>query len=62
MPIEIRLIPASPHAASCSAVQSVGLASIVISGPGTPENRARIAAIARAMQAGRHSDGVPPPR
>jgi len=62
MPIEIRLIPASRHAPSCSAVQSVGFASIVTSIAPRPSNRARIAAIACAMQSGRHSDGVPPPR
>jgi hypothetical protein len=47
-------------------VQSVGLASIVISieapSGGPLPNRARIRAIAAAMQVGRHSDGVPPPR
>jgi len=44
-----------------SSVQSVGLASIVTS-RGAPPNRSRIRAIAVAMQSGRHSDGVPPPR
>jgi len=54
-------MPAARHAARLASVQSVGFASIVIS-RGAPPNRSRIRAIATAMQAGRHSDGVPPPR
>jgi hypothetical protein len=57
----MRFTPAARHAASCSTPQSVGFASIVIS-RGVPANVAVIASIARAMQSGRHSDGVPPPR
>jgi hypothetical protein len=48
------------HAARLASVQSVGLTSIVIS-RGAP-NRPRIGSIAAAMQSGRRSDGVPPPR
>jgi hypothetical protein len=54
------LIPAARQAARLSSVQSLGFASIVIS-RGAP-NRSRIRAIAAAIQSGRHSDGVPPPR
>jgi len=56
-------MPARRHAARLSALQSVGLASIVISSGRSPAaKRWRICAIAAATQSGRHSDGVPPPR
>jgi hypothetical protein len=54
-------MPAARHAARFASVQSVGLTSIVIS-LGAPPNRPRIRSIAAAMQSGRHSEGVPPPR
>jgi hypothetical protein len=57
------LIPAARQAASRSSSQSVGFASIVISSSSVrAPNRAPIASIARPMQSGRHSEGVPPPR
>jgi hypothetical protein len=57
-------MPAARHAASCASVQSVGLASIVISSaaPAPAPKRRRMWSIASAMQSGRHSEGVPPPR
>ena len=55
-------MPAARHAARFSSVQSVGFASIVTSCGVAWPNVARISAIAAAMQSGRHSDGVPPPR
>jgi hypothetical protein len=54
-------MPAARQAARFASLQSVGLASMVTS-RGAPANRPRIRSIACAMQSGRHSDGVPPPR
>jgi len=52
---------AADGASGVAARVTSGAPAGVVSG-GEPLNRSRIRAIAAAIQSGRHSDGVPPPR
>ena len=60
-PMDRRVTPAARKARKRSRSKVPGLASSVISQPGTSGNRARMSASSRSMLSGENRLGVPPP-
>ena len=60
-PIDSRVTPAARKARKRSRSKVPGLASSVISQPGTSGSRARMSASSRSMLSGENRLGVPPP-